>query len=430
MDQLITDFIIGNNWQQLAIKLVPHYTQIVSKAGGIVSPENLGRIQRALKEANLKDVADIIEESLVAAENASLDVAVIGESGTGKSSFINALRGLSYEEEDSASVGVVETTMKKTPYQHPKYPNVTFWDLPGTGTPNFHPNAYLEMVEFATYDFFIVISSSRFNLNDALLAQNIKEIGKKFYFVRTKVDDDLYNEEKCKPKTFQRDGVLQKIRDNCLANLSHIGVAEPRIFLVSNFDLDDFDFPKLEETLLNELPVHKRYTFVLLLPNMSDAFIEMKRAFFKEKIWLNALKSSALSFIPLVACFNDFDFVEQEKCLNQYQSHFGLDEKSVKGIAEKLGMSLEEIKSFTKSLNFWLFVKDDSIAAKAMKCAESYCSINGGLPSTIFQFFKIYFLHLKFIDAVAEDAKILLHKTSESLSLRRCHRDGSKCLTE
>ncbi|XP_025718495.1 interferon-gamma-inducible GTPase 10-like [Callorhinus ursinus] len=430
MDQFISDFLEGKNFQQLATNFVPYYTTLVSKVGGIISPENLDRIQGALKEAKLKDVADIIEELLMAAENAPLDVAVIGESGTGKSSFINALRGLSYEEEGSASVGVVETTMKKTPYQHPKYPNVTFWDLPGTGTPNFHPHEYLEMVEFATYDFFIIISSCRFSLNDALLAQNIKEIGKKFYFVRTKVDNDLYNEEKSKPTSFKRERVLQRIRDNCLANLSHIGVPEPCIFLVSNFDLDDFDFPILEETLLKELPFHKRYTFVLLLPNLSDASIEVKRAFLKEMIWLDALKSSALSFIPFMACFNGFDLPQQEKCLNLYQSHFGLDENSVKEIAKKLGMSVEKIKSFTKSLNFWLLVKDESIAARAMKCVECYCSVNGSLPSTAFQFLKTYFLHLKFINTVADDAKILLHKTLESISLRRCQRDGSDCLTE
>lgn len=67
----------------------------------------------------MKDVVDIIQKSLEEAENAHLDVVVIGESGTGKSSFIKALRGLSHEEEGSASVGVVDTTLKKTPYQHP-----------------------------------------------------------------------------------------------------------------------------------------------------------------------------------------------------------------------------------------------------------------------------------------------------------------------
>lgn len=106
-----------------------------------------------------------------------------------------------------------------------------------------------------------------------------------------------------------------------------------------------------------------------------------------------------------MACFNGFGFPQQEKCLKHYQSHFGLDEKSLKGIAEKLSMSLEDIKRFIKSLNFRFLVQDDNIGDKAMKCAERYCSVNGDLPSTIFQFFKTYFLHLKFINTVADDAK-------------------------
>ncbi|NIG61810.1 interferon-inducible GTPase [Pontoporia blainvillei] len=304
--------------------------------------------------------------------------------------------------------------MKKTPYQHPTYPSVTFWDLPGTGTPNSLPDPYLETVGDDDYDFFIIISSSRFGSNDALLAQKIKEKGKNFYFVRTMVDVELHSEEKSKPISFKKERVLQQIRDDYLAILSNIGVSNPCVFLVSNFHPDKFDFPRLQETLLQDLPAHKRYTFVLQLSNLSDAFIEVKRVILKEKIWLNALKSAALAIIPFMAFFRGFDLPKQEKGLNLYRSYFGLDEQSVKEIAQKLGTSVQEIKSSTKSLDFWLFVKNDSIAAKAMKCAESFCSVNRGFRSSIFQFLKIYFLCLKFINTVADDVKMLLHKTLES----------------
>lgn len=93
-------------------------------------------------------------------------------------------------------------------------------------------------------------------------------------------------------------------------------------------------------------------------------------------------------------------------------------------------MSVEEIKSFTKSLNFWLLLKNDCIAAKAMKCAEGHCFMNGGISSTLCQFLKIYFLHLKFMNKVADDAKILSCKTLENLSLTRFQRDASECLTK
>lgn len=413
MDQFISAFLKGaseKNFQQLAMEFLPQYTAMISKAGGMLSPETLSGILKALQEGKLSEVMSLIQEAISAAENAVLEVAVIGQSGAGKSSFINALRGLSHEAEESADVGTVETTMCKIPYQHPKYPKVIFWDLPGTGTPNFHANMYLDQVGFANYDFFIIISSSRFSLNDALLAQKIKDAGKKFYFVRTKVDSDLYSEEKTKPTTFKKENVLQRIRDYCLTNLLSIGVTEPTIFLISNFDLDTFDFPKLEETLLKELPGHKRHMFALLLPNISDASIELKKRFLQEKICLEALKSAAVSFVPFMTFFMGFDLPQQEECLKEYRSYFGLDDKSVEEIAERLGTCLEDIKGQLKCLDFWSLVKDDSIIAQAQNAAEAFCAVNGGPVSSVFQALKVYYRRKQFLNTVVDDAKHLLRK--------------------
>lgn len=119
MDQFISDFLSGKNFQQLASNILPYYSTFISKARNFLTQETLTAFQKALREGKMKDVVDIIQKSLEEAENTHLDVVVIGESGTGKSSFIKALRGLSHEEEGSASVGVVDTTLKKTPYQHP-----------------------------------------------------------------------------------------------------------------------------------------------------------------------------------------------------------------------------------------------------------------------------------------------------------------------
>lgn len=114
-----------------------------------------------------------------------------GESGAGKSSFINALIGIRPEEEGAAEVGVVETTMKRTPYQHPKIKTLTLWDLPGIGTQKFPPKTYLEKVKFKEYDFFIIASATRFTKLELDLAIAIRILKKNYYFVRTKVDIDL-----------------------------------------------------------------------------------------------------------------------------------------------------------------------------------------------------------------------------------------------
>ncbi|XP_021069514.1 T-cell-specific guanine nucleotide triphosphate-binding protein 1-like [Mus pahari] len=413
MDQFISAFLKGaseSNFQQLAMEFLPQYSALISKAGGMLSPETLTGIHKALQEGKLSDVVSLIQEAFSAAENAALEVAVIGQSGTGKSSFINALRGLSHDANESADVGTVETTMCKTPYQHPKYPKVTFWDLPGTGTPNFRPDTYLDNVGFANYDFFIIISSSRFSLNDALLAQKIKDAGKKFYFVRTKVDSDLYNEQKTKPTTFKKEKVLQQIRDYCVTSLIKSGVTEPQVFLISNFDLGTFDFPKLEETLLKELPGHKRHMFALLLPNISDASIELKKHFLQEKICLEALKSGAVSFIPFMPFFCGFNFPQQEQCLKDYRSYFGLDDQSIEEIAEKLGTPFVDIKGELKCLDFWSLVKDDTIITQAMRAAEALCAVKGGPESSVAQALKVYYRRTQFLNVVVDDAKHLLRK--------------------
>lgn len=122
--------------------------------------------------------------------------------------------------------------MNKTPYQHPKFPNVAFWDLPGTSAPiSFHIHI-LKWMGFANYDFFIIVASSWCNFNNILLDQNIWELGKKFDFVGTKVDNDSYNEVEKQGQVLQKgERVLQQIKDNCLSSLSSIRVHEPDNFL-------------------------------------------------------------------------------------------------------------------------------------------------------------------------------------------------------
>jgi predicted GTPase len=61
--------------------------------------------------------------------NNPLNIAVTGRSGSGKSTFVNAFRGIDNTDERAAPTGVVETTMKPEPYPHPRHPNVTLWDL-------------------------------------------------------------------------------------------------------------------------------------------------------------------------------------------------------------------------------------------------------------------------------------------------------------
>lgn len=77
-------------------------------------------------------------------------------------------------------------------------------------------------MKFGEYDFFIIISATRFKENDAQLAKAIAQMGMNFYFVRTKIDSDLDNEQKFKPKSFNKEEVLKNIKDYCSNHLQDL----------------------------------------------------------------------------------------------------------------------------------------------------------------------------------------------------------------
>ncbi|XP_044531572.1 T-cell-specific guanine nucleotide triphosphate-binding protein 2-like [Gracilinanus agilis] len=385
-----------------------------TRGRGFLSQENITSLKSVLKEGKLAEAVALINKKIEDVDNALLNIAVTGESGSGKSSFINAFRGIGNEDDDAASTGVVETTTNISSYEHPKFPNVKFWDLPGIGTPNFQPKSYLKQVNFSDYDFFFIMSSSRFRDNDAKLAQEIRQMGKKFYFVRTKIDSDLDNERKAKPKSFNRENVLQQIRKNCSQHLQKVGTEEPQIFLISNFELASFDFPKLQDILTKELPEHKRHVFLLSLPNISEDIINQKKATLQEKIWLKALKSGLLSTVPFVGFFREESIAQLQNHLNDYQRDFGVDDASLLKISQESNRSIEELKTLIKSPHLLTIKKDENLSEKLLRWAEIFCSLNGGLLATGLYYRKSYKIQSYFLETVADDAKILLLKVWES----------------
>ncbi|XP_028633449.1 uncharacterized protein LOC114629575 [Grammomys surdaster] len=379
------------------------------KESKIFSDETIALIESHLENKNLQGALSEISHALRNIDKAPLNIAVIGETGTGKSSFINALRGVKEEEGGAAPTGVVETTMKRTPYQHPKLPKVTLWDLPGIGSTNFPPQNYLTEMKFSEYDFFIIVSAARFKEIDAHLAKAIEKMDKKFYFVRTRIDQDVSNEQRTKPKTFNRDSVLKKIRDDCSEHLQKVLSSKPPVFLVSNCDVSEFDFPKLETTLLRELPAHKRHVFMMSLHSVTETAIDRKRDFLKQKIWLESLKAGVWATIPLRGFIKN-EIQNLEETLNLYRSYFGLDEASLENIAKDFNVSVNEIKAQLKCLHVFTKNKDIFFKEKLLKYIEYISYVTGGPLASGLYFRKSYYWKSLFIDTVASDAKSLLNK--------------------
>ncbi|RXN16691.1 interferon-inducible GTPase 5-like protein [Labeo rohita] len=227
--------------------------------------------------------------------NVSLNIAVTGVTGSGKSSFVNVLRGLKDDDVGAAPTGVTETTMEPVMYEHPEMPNVKIWDLPGIGSSNLKSEKYLKDVKFNTYDFFIILSSVRFMENDIMLAKEIRKQKKDFYFVRSKIDNDISSEKE--KKGFDEQKVLSIIRDDCQKNLKELG--DPKVFLISSRNLQKYDFESLQNILEDELPEHKKYALLQAWPVCSAASLEKKINMFKRIIWAVSLASACIAVVPV-----------------------------------------------------------------------------------------------------------------------------------
>ncbi|XP_065803828.1 interferon-inducible GTPase 5-like [Labrus bergylta] len=377
------------------------------------------QIDTKIKEALEKNDQDLarakIQKYLDKEQNVPLNIAVTGKTGSGKSSFVNAIRGIDNKDEKAARTGCVETTMEVTPYLHPNYPNVIFSDLPGIGSPNFPAAKYLKEVEFKKFDFFIIISADRFKENDLKLAKEIQKMEKKFYFVRSKIDDNIRNEKRSQ-KEFNEERTLIQIRKNCIQGLQDQGLQSPQVFLVSSFDLTLYDFPLLVETLKEELPELKKEAFLLAMPNISLDMIKKKKKAFQAKVKYFATLSAAVGAVPVPGVSVAVDTALLVSVVTTYVLGFGLDIPSLKRMANYSGVPYEELKEvimspliateLTSQLLLRLLVQFGSLAA-LLAAEEGFRFIPIlGIPVSMGLSFTFTYSSLNMIlDMLADDAE-------------------------
>uniref|UniRef100_A0A914W6S5 IRG-type G domain-containing protein n=1 Tax=Plectus sambesii TaxID=2011161 RepID=A0A914W6S5_9BILA len=121
------------------------------------------------------------------------NIGFCGRVKAGKSTLINALRGIRKGDQGWAPTGSFETTQRIQPYRFNgdacKFG--VLWDIPGCGSGSV-PNAtyFVEQKLFA-FDFLIIISENHFGEAEKALAQEARNFGVPFAYVRSKCDNDL-----------------------------------------------------------------------------------------------------------------------------------------------------------------------------------------------------------------------------------------------
>ncbi|XP_060771509.1 interferon-inducible GTPase 5-like [Neoarius graeffei] len=303
---------------------------------------DVNAVLQASGESTIKKATQKAQTQIDQLFNISLHIAVTGVTGSGKSSFINAVRGLN-DDEGAAKTGVTETTMEATSYKHPTMPNVMFWDLPGIGSPNFKAKKYFKDTQFSTYDFYIIILSERVTENDIMLTKEIKRSKKLFYFVRSKIDNDIRAEET--KRNFNKEETLSQIKRNCMEHLKEI--ENPKVFLISSKDIKAFEFEELIDTLMSELPERKRSALMQSVPVTSVAMLKKKVKMFEEAAWAAACCSGVIAAAPVPGLSLACDASILVSFFTRCYYSFGLDDKSLKKLSERVNKP--ELKDFIKS---------------------------------------------------------------------------------
>ena len=140
--------------------------------------------------------------------------------------------------------------MEPTAYDHPTYPNIKLWELPGMFTRSY-PNVktFCKKVKLEKYHTFFIFTAGRFTKNVMGLAKKIRDINKNFFFVRTKIDIDVSHEKR--KRSFNEEAMLANIRYDCVQSLGDLLSNEPDIFLICNHASDKWDFVRLTRAILD-----------------------------------------------------------------------------------------------------------------------------------------------------------------------------------
>lgn len=168
----------------------------------------------------------------------TMNVAVVGNSGVGKSLLINKMRRIRPGVPDWAPTGVRETTLRPTAYAFPQLEKVRLWDLPGAGTPGFPKDSYIRDMGLRYFDSVLIVTAGRFTSIDEALRAELEACGVPFFMVRTKIDLDVWNNKE--DNQIEEEATLESIRQE-LYRLHGVD----RLYLVSSRDPDRYDMPAL-----------------------------------------------------------------------------------------------------------------------------------------------------------------------------------------
>lgn len=103
------------------------------------------------------------ERSKLRFEPGCAHVAICGPAESGKSSILNALRGIQNSDSEAARTGTTETTIESTKYPgHASFGSLMLHDCPGAGTLRVPTDGYYKTQKLYLFDMVLIVQGEQF----------------------------------------------------------------------------------------------------------------------------------------------------------------------------------------------------------------------------------------------------------------------------
>ncbi|KAL8219529.1 UNVERIFIED_CONTAM: hypothetical protein K2H54_026425 [Gekko kuhli] len=244
---------------------------------------------------------------------------------------------------------------------------------------------------------------------------------KKFYYVRTKVDASLDSERR--RQNFTEENTLEKIRRYFVDNLIEAGESNPRVFLISKWDLNMYDFPLLYKTLVDDLDDLKSYALIESMPGFSREILKKKKAAMDSLLHKVAFLSAFKEAIPVPGLPLVCDISLLEETMRYICEVFGSNEFSLHRLAHWAGMPFDELRSAIKSSPMASQITPEFVTDLLKKFLDRGQQITPDVPDSEFKWdnlmgrklnFTIVSVMLKsFLQDVVEDAENVQAKVAQ-----------------
>lgn len=289
-----------------------------------------------LKDKPLETIAAELSKRQQEIERTSVRIGMIGMTGAGKSTLVNALIG-----RQVATTGSITVDHSLDGEEH-QAGNVTFVDLPGAGAVNRPAATYvrdLQLLEPGRYDGFLLVTANRLTENDVRLYNELHVVGKKlFLVVRTHFDAALRSNP-----TLDEDSVRGQI-DGFFRQHLALKPAE-RVYMVSSLQPERFDLPLLLSDLVKSLPDIKALRMLEMIPAYTEDLLKKKRQAVEELVFVRATLAAANGLNPIPGLDIAVDLTLVTKMTQEVVSAFGLTRNQLENWAKMQvgGLPLDQV---------------------------------------------------------------------------------------